>query len=259
MRAFNFGADLSLKEQERLNLERDETTKTILLKKNAYISFVPSFERYLVYFTPYQATSLIFNLPSYERGNELIDENFRSVQDTLSQYAREGILKQSRVTTQSSEIGDIEVVQIHRDDLTTFVKFFDLQNFKVLPPLPDLTANYLEEADKSTQQFNNHNATITELQARITELEHQKQSEQQRVVNDDEYSIYGHTTPAIEAIFKTIQRFWINADLSQPDTVANVEEIEQWIKNNCNVSGTIATAIQKITRPDEARSLGRKS
>lgn len=260
MKASELKTNLTLKEQEKLGLEYDEVTDNILRKRNIYTSSIPSFERYLIYFTPYQAASLIFNLPTYEQGNELIAKNFRSVQETLSQYVKGGLLKQSKVIMQHNDIlGDIETVQIHRDDLTIFVGFFNIPDFKALPPLPDLTSNSLKEANNSDQQFNNTNTTITELKARIAELENQKQSEQQHVVNYDEYSIYGHTTPAIEAIFKTIKKFWVNADLSQPDTVSNVEEIEQWIKDNCDVSGTLRSAIQKIIRPEKARILGRKS
>ncbi|HII3799403.1 TPA: hypothetical protein ACY38O_000288 [Pasteurella multocida] len=105
---------------------------------------------------------------------------------------------------------------------------------------------------------------IAELQNRIAELE--KENEQlknsvlvKNVVDYDEYSIYGHSTPAIEAVFGTIKRFWVNADVTQPDTVANVDVIEEWIDENYSVSKTIKEAIQKITRPEKARSLGRKS
>ncbi|HDR1073807.1 TPA: hypothetical protein QB313_002054, partial [Pasteurella multocida] len=107
-------------------------------------------------------------------------------------------------------------------------------------------------------------AQIVELQARIMELE--KENEQlknsvlvKNAVDYDEYAIYGHSTPAIEAVFGTIKRFWVNADVTQPDTVANVDVIEEWIDENYSVSKTIKEAIQKITRPEKARSLGRKS
>lgn len=110
------------------------------------------------------------------------------------------------------------------------------------------------------QQLNQANAKNAELVAEIEQLRAENQNlKKTETVNYDECSIYGHSTQAIKAIFGTIQRFWINADLTQPDTVANAEDIEQWITDNYGVSKTIKEAIQKITRPEEARYLGRKS
>ncbi|MGX2985749.1 hypothetical protein [Ursidibacter sp. B-7004-1] len=110
------------------------------------------------------------------------------------------------------------------------------------------------------QEINQKSDQITQLQARIAELEKENQNLiKPEAVDYDECSIYGHSTEAINAIFGTIERFWINADLTQPDTVANAEDIEKWIGENYNLSNTLKTAVQKITRPEEARYLGRKS
>lgn len=96
-----------------------------------------------------------------------------------------------------------------------------------------------------------------ELKARIAELECQPQK--QSTVNYDECSIHGHTTEEIRAIFGTIKRFWINHDVNLPDTIANKEDIEDWIASNYpSVSQTNRIAIQKITRPREAKTMGRK-
>ncbi|MGP1573684.1 hypothetical protein [Aggregatibacter segnis] len=114
-----------------------------------------------------------------------------------------------------------------------------------------------DEQYKSTQINNTHNesALIEKLQARITELE----AEKQNALNYDECSIYGHTTEDIRAIFGTIKRFWINHDINSPDTIANKEDIEDWIESNYpSVSQTNRIAIQKITRPKEAKIMGRK-
>ncbi|MGX2969170.1 hypothetical protein ACWIVY_02515 [Ursidibacter sp. B-7004-1] len=140
-----------------------------------------------------------------------------------------------------------------------------------VPPYKDIvntntTLNVITQSDNSEQinilqrQINVKNEEITQLQARIAELEKENQNLiKPEAVDYDERSIYGHSTEAINAIFGTIERFWINADLTQPDTVANAEDIEKWIGENYNLSNTLKTAVQKITRPEEARYLGRKS
>ncbi|MBN6063243.1 hypothetical protein [Aggregatibacter actinomycetemcomitans] len=95
------------------------------------------------------------------------------------------------------------------------------------------------------------------LKARIVELESQPQK--QGAVNYDDFSIYGHTTTEIKAIFAVIQRYWINHDIRQPDTIANADDIKKWIRENFpEISNTNAEAIQKITRPLEAKFIGRK-
>ncbi|HII3786722.1 TPA: hypothetical protein ACY38A_000961 [Pasteurella multocida] len=124
-------------------------------------------------------------------------------------------------------------------------------------PYKEITQNTILLQNTTNQE------QIAELQARIDELEKEneslKQDKSRAVVNYDDCSIYGHSTPSIKALFGTIKRFWLNADITQPDTVENVAEIEQWIADNYSVSKTLKGAIQKIARPEEARYLGRKS
>lgn len=112
--------------------------------------------------------------------------------------------------------------------------------------------NDIQADNKQIQIIENQAIEIEQLKL---ELENQKKS----FTDEDKKTIHGHSTPAIKALFDVVKRFWINADLSQSDTVANVEDIEKWIIQEYGLSQAIAIAIQKITRPDEARYLGRKS
>lgn len=121
---------------------------------------------------------------------------------------------------------------------------------------PDDTVLTQDKPTEISDELKKAHAKIEELNARIAELESEK--EQENIVNYETYSIYGHTTPRIQALFKTIEKFWVNADLSQSDTIANAKDIEEWTLENFNVGKSIASAIQVITRPDEARFIGRK-
>ncbi|MGR6980309.1 hypothetical protein ACUHGC_02485 [Testudinibacter sp. P27/CKL/0425] len=181
--------------------------------------------------------------------------------------------------------------------LLSAIRNGSLAKSKIIDDAPDEDPNYAEiEADRTElEQWAKHNGykwelppyipfrasisgeqfseneteeIITTLQAenealrqRIAELEAQLEAKENQVpttVNYDDFSIYGHTTEPIKAIFGTVNKFWINVDYSQPDTIVNAGEIEEWIMNNYSVSRNIGTAIQKITRPEQARTIGSK-
>lgn len=128
-----------------------------------------------------------------------------------------------------------------------------------VPPYRAVEIN-TQTADNSelVQQLTAKDEEIARLKAEISELK--KASQQPQIVDYDNCSIYGHTTEPIKAIFAVIERFWVNADLSQSDTIANVEDIEDWIAEKYpSISNTIKQAIQKITRPEQAKHIGRKS
>ncbi|WP_324682526.1 hypothetical protein [Bibersteinia trehalosi] len=129
-----------------------------------------------------------------------------------------------------------------------------------VPPYKAVNIN-TQTADNSelVQQLTAKDEEIARLKAEIESLK-QVKTEQAQIVDYENYSIYGHTTEPIKAIFAVIERFWVNADLSQSDTIANVEDIEEWIAEKYpSISNTIKQAIQKITRPEQAKFLGRKS
>lgn len=104
---------------------------------------------------------------------------------------------------------------------------------------------------------------ITRLKAEIAELKAQSAENGGNIstVDYNSFSIYGHTTPAIKAIFETIHRFWRHHDLSQPDTITNAKDIIGWIREQYpenEIGKVMAESIQKITRPPEARLVGSK-
>ncbi|GAB1660846.1 hypothetical protein ABCW44_01400 [Mannheimia haemolytica] len=132
-----------------------------------------------------------------------------------------------------------------------------------VPPYKCVKTSDLSTADNSEllHQLSKKDEEIGRLKAEIENLK-QAQMQKTQIVDYEQHSIYGHTTEPIKAIFDVINRFWVNADLSQPDTIANAGDIEKWIEDNFDnvkVSKTIREAIQKITRPEQARYIGRKS
>lgn len=109
-------------------------------------------------------------------------------------------------------------------------------------------------------------AEIDSLKSRIAELESeleratkQPQNAVIGAVNHDDFSIYGHTTDDIKALFLAVKRFWINHDINEPDTIPNAGAIEEWIaKNTPATSDNNRKAIQRIIRPKEAKYIGSK-
>lgn len=77
-------------------------------------------------------------------------------------------------------------------------------------------------------------------------------------VDYEQNTIYGHTTKGIDALMGAIKRFWTNHDPKQADTMANKNEIAEWIVENYSVSKSQAMEIQRIIRPQEAQHLGRR-
>lgn len=162
----HLGINDDLTEKQKAELEIDDVTHFILRKqKSSGIVFTDAnFYKYQIYFTPYQATSIIFHLDPYGKGNEHHSSDFKAVQEVLKQYVECKILKKSRIKAEKDPfLGDIETIQIHRDDLTFFVSLLNIPSFNGLPEIP---ANKESEPDKQ----------IAELQARIAELEAENQN-----------------------------------------------------------------------------------
>ncbi|QPB42659.1 hypothetical protein [Rodentibacter haemolyticus] len=107
------------------------------------------------------------------------------------------------------------------------------------------------------QHLTEKDKIIEELQAEIENLK--KPEIIKSAVNYEDFSIHGHTTDEIKVIFEVIKRYWLNYDLSQPDTIANAKDITEWIeKNYPSISRNNREAIQRITRPNQAKAIGRK-
>ena len=77
-------------------------------------------------------------------------------------------------------------------------------------------------------------------------------------VDYEQGTIYGHSTDGIKALMGAVKRFWTNHDPKEADTIANKDEIAEWIRENYSVSKSQAMEIQRIIRPQEAQHLGRR-
>ncbi|WP_373100573.1 MULTISPECIES: hypothetical protein [Pasteurellaceae] len=167
---------------------------------------------------------------------------------------------------ESGEIKDGEIIpadyDYHHDSLS--IGHSELERWAkhygykwILPPYNPMQTIKTDQSLMKPEIIEELRAENAGLKARIIELESQPQK--QSAVNYDDFSIYGHTTTEIKAIFAVIQRYWINHDITQPDTIANADDIKNWIRENFpEISNTNAEAIQKITRPLKAKFIGRK-
>lgn len=135
---------------------------------------------------------------------------------------------------------------------------WDVPPYRPFSETPDTTAenNNPDEIARLTAIIEQKTETIARLEAEIENLK--KPDVVQGAVNYDDCSIYGHTTVGIKAIIGTVKKFWINHDLSQPDTIANASEIEKWIKETYSTGANETKYIQSLTRPLEAKYVGRR-
>lgn len=74
-----------------------------------------------IYFTPYQATSIILDLDPYETRNESRNKAFRALKEVLEQYTAERIFLYSKMETIiDKDLGDITIFKIHRNDILIY-------------------------------------------------------------------------------------------------------------------------------------------
>ncbi|MBN6082392.1 hypothetical protein HYE55_10135 [Aggregatibacter actinomycetemcomitans] len=126
------------------------------------------------------------------------------------------------------DIEDKAESYLQEDQKMLFVKRERIENLLGIKTIDPQKQKELE--DELAQKQFTYEERLAEKDKRIAELESQLQK--QGVVNYDDFSIYGHTTTEIKAIFAVIQRYWINHDIRQPDTIANAEDIKNWIREN---------------------------
>lgn len=206
------------------------------------------------YFSPLQAGAIMLdidpNLVNLNDRQDLSLSNVHLLSEILMELAENNKFKD--VIIGYPDIGSIGSTEYIESISAEELKRWALSNGYHWLSSNDTVANN----DEFQNQLSTKDEEIARLKAEITEL---KKANQQ-IVDYENYSIYGHTTEPISAIFAVINRFWVNADLSQPDTIANAEDIEEWIAEKYpSISNTIKQAIQKITRPERAKSIGRKS
>ncbi|MDO4698470.1 MAG: hypothetical protein Q4A60_07345 [Pasteurellaceae bacterium] len=144
----------------------DETTDILISKRMKSGLIIPNFKAYLyqIYFTPYQAASILFHLDPYGSGNEVINSDIKAIQAVLIQYIENGILTKSKIdTVQDDTLGNIKTAQIHREDLAEFAEQLNIPEFVNFPDIP----KFSNVGNTLPQQANQ----TAELQARIAELE----------------------------------------------------------------------------------------
>lgn len=186
------------------------------------------------------------------------NDNFHTIYKAIETQVRNGTLPAK--VEQDHDINGYEIqydISLSHKVAEQWAKTHDL--LWNVPPYRAVEIN-TQTADNRelVQQLTAKDEEIARLKAEISELK--KTSQQPQIVDYDSCSIYGHTTEPIKAIFAVIERFWVNADLSQSDTIANAEDIEEWIAEKYpGISNTIKQAVQKITRPEQAKYIGRKS
>lgn len=126
-------------------------------------------------------------------------------------------------------------------------------------PLQTENASLKAQLEQQAQQIADLQSQLENLKKPDTQVVENGGNIENPIVNYDDFSIYGHSTDEIKAIFKVIQRYWINTDPSDPDTVENADTITEWItKEMPSISQTNASAIQKMTRPLWAKYVGSK-
>jgi len=188
------------------------------------------------------------------------DKNFYPIHKALTLAIEKGEMPNSSIEYNPS---DYDELIIEHFELEIWAKYYGYK--WELPPYNPIKQEKINSQSSFEKESAETNSVIEQLQvendklkAEISELNKQLQ---QNGVNYENFSIYGHSTPAIKAIFETINRFWINHDITQPDTIANADDIEKWIRARYSetvIGKTLASAIQKITRPPEAKTLGSK-
>lgn len=74
-----------------------------------------------IYFTPYQAASIILDLDPYDIRNEDRNKEFRALKEVLEQYTAERIFLYSKMETIiDKDLGDMTIFKIHRNDILIY-------------------------------------------------------------------------------------------------------------------------------------------
>lgn len=223
-------------------------------------------------FTPREAAAIMLNIDAEKMVDNEDYKNIELLAETLKNLAFSGIFKEIEIGQNDYFNGEVEYIEsIAAIELKQWALDNDynwLEENNLLKEEIVLSVSEeiktCEKIIKSTAAENEVlKAEITRLKAEIAELKAQSAENGGNTASVDynSFSIYGHTTPAIKAIFETIHRFWTNHDLSQPDTITNAGQIVDWIRERYSeneIGGVMAKYIQKITRPPEARLVGSK-
>lgn len=111
-----FDLPISLWEEEQENeINKPKSKKSGNVKINWNVWEIQLF------FTPYQAASVILDLDPYQQRNDELNQQLKAIAEILKQYTEEGYLKQSRVEKQTDDVlGDVKAFKIYRDDLLYF-------------------------------------------------------------------------------------------------------------------------------------------
>lgn len=137
-----FDLPISLWEEEQENeINKPKSKKSGNVKINWNVWEIQLF------FTPYQAASVILDLDPYQQRNDELNQQLKAIAEILKQYTEEGYLKQSRVEKQTDDVlGDVKAFKIYRDDLLYFSNNI-LKIPLTLKSLPDFKQ---EEQEQST-------------------------------------------------------------------------------------------------------------
>ncbi|MDP0075681.1 hypothetical protein Q7284_07230, partial [Glaesserella parasuis] len=141
-------------EQYIEDLEEDYITPFLLEKrKNLNSNEHLYLYRYQIYFSTYEAASILFGLNPCDVGNDILNQDFKSAQTILEQYIKSGLLRKSSIEIEhNSELGDVKIVNIHREDLELFA---DKMGFKI-EPFPDIPIFYDDNKKEPEQVQNTH-------------------------------------------------------------------------------------------------------
>ena len=223
-------------------------------------------------FTPREAAAIMLNIDAERWVDNEDNKNIELLAETLNNLAFSGIFKKIEIGQEAyfnevveyiESIAAVELKQWALDNGYNWLEENNLLKEEIVLSVSE-EIKTCEKIIKSTAAENKAlKAEITRLQAEIAELKEQSAENGGNIstVDYNSFSIHGHTTPAIKAIFETIYRFWRHHDLSQPDTITNAEEIIGWIREQYpenEIGKVMAESIQKITRPPEARLVGSK-
>lgn len=142
-----------IEEQYIEELEEDITPFLLEKRKNLNSDEHLYLYRYQIYFSTYEAVSILFGLNPCDVGNNMLNQDFKSAQTILEQYIESGLLRKSSIEIEhNSELGDVKKVKVHREDLELFAS---KMNFKI-DPFPDIPIFYDDNKKEPEQAQNTH-------------------------------------------------------------------------------------------------------
>ncbi|MDG6361809.1 hypothetical protein Q7458_01280 [Glaesserella parasuis] len=142
-----------IEEQHIEELEEDITPFLLEKRKNLNSDEHLYLYRYQIYFSTYEAVSILFGLNPCDVGNNMFNQDFKSAQTILEQYIESGLLRKSSIEIEhNSELGDVKKVKVHREDLELFA---DKMGFKI-EPFPDIPIFYDDNKKEPEQAQNTH-------------------------------------------------------------------------------------------------------